>query len=220
MDNSTPLFGRVESYHNKVPRTRSQANQHIMSHYGGGGGGGGGYGGRQDDYSSRRGGGGGGYGGGGGGYGGGGGFGGGGGRGGGGDRMGALGANLRTINWDLDTLPKFEKVCSFVAVVGAVFVAILPNDGRDHDVYPTALSNVVLIRCGSFLLSACRGRYADWARRNCVFGNFCTVFSVAFIRVLSNEVPAIWCPTAPNGAFRTGMYLSTVYVCSGLYSRV
>ncbi|CAM9769928.1 unnamed protein product [Ascophyllum nodosum] len=83
-----------------------------MSYYNGGGGGGGGYG-RQDDYSSRRGGGG--YGGGGGGGyggGGGGGYGGGGGGfrgGGGGDRMGGLGAGLRNINWDLDTLPKFEK---------------------------------------------------------------------------------------------------------------
>lgn len=98
----------------------------AMAHYGGGGG----YGGRQDDYSSRRGGGGGGYGGGGGGYGGGGfgggGFRGGGGGGGGGDRMGALGAGLRNINWDMDSLPKFEKVrihhayAPFVEIISVV----------------------------------------------------------------------------------------------------
>ncbi|KAK3296304.1 P-loop containing nucleoside triphosphate hydrolase protein [Chaetomium fimeti] len=65
------------------------------------GGGGGGYGGGGGGY----GGGGGGYGGGGGGYGGGG----GGYGGGGGDRMSNLGAGLQKQNWDLDTLPKFEK---------------------------------------------------------------------------------------------------------------
>ncbi|USW55715.1 Putative ATP-dependent RNA helicase DEAD-box, Helicase superfamily 1/2, ATP-binding protein [Septoria linicola] len=83
-----------------------------MSYGGGGGGyggsrGGGGYGGGGGGYSN---GGGGGYGGGGGGSngygGGGGGYGGGGG---GGDRMNNLGAGLRTQQWDLSTLPKFEK---------------------------------------------------------------------------------------------------------------
>ncbi|WPJ63797.1 hypothetical protein SMAC4_02116 [Sordaria macrospora] len=97
----------------------------------GGGGGGGGYGGRggggggysngydrngagySNNYSSHGGsngysGGGGGYGGGGGGYGGGGGGGYGGG-GGGGDRMSALGAGLQKQDWDMGTLPKFEK---------------------------------------------------------------------------------------------------------------
>uniref|UniRef100_A0A7S2XX29 RNA helicase n=1 Tax=Fibrocapsa japonica TaxID=94617 RepID=A0A7S2XX29_9STRA len=72
-----------------------------MSYYGGGGGGDSRYG----SSDSRRGGGG--YGGGG--FGGGG-FGGGGFGGGfGGDRMGGLGAGLRSINWDLSTLPVFEK---------------------------------------------------------------------------------------------------------------
>ncbi|KAK0637234.1 Phosphomethylpyrimidine kinase-domain-containing protein [Bombardia bombarda] len=65
--------------------------------YGGGGGGGGGYGGGSNGYS---GGGGGGYGGGGGG-----GFGGGGG----GDRMSNLGAGLQKQDWDMGSLPKFEK---------------------------------------------------------------------------------------------------------------
>ncbi|PSN66793.1 hypothetical protein BS50DRAFT_600440 [Corynespora cassiicola Philippines] len=71
-------------------------NNHYASAYGYGGGGGG-YGG-------------GGYGGGGGGYGGGG-YGGGGGyrNGGGGDSMAALGQGLKQQDWDLDTLPKFEK---------------------------------------------------------------------------------------------------------------
>ncbi|SPJ81958.1 probable RNA helicase dbp2 (DEAD box protein) [Fusarium torulosum] len=72
-------------------------------------GGGGGYGGRSNGggYGGGGGGGfgGGGYGGGGGGYGGGGGFGGGAG----GDRMGALGAGLKNQDFDLSTLPKFEK---------------------------------------------------------------------------------------------------------------
>ncbi|KAL6850664.1 ATP-dependent RNA helicase dbp2 [Amphichorda felina] len=83
---------------------------------GGGGGGGGGYGGRDrgDRGGDRNGYGGGGYGGGDrNGYsgGGGGGFGGGrgGGFGGGGDRMSALGAGLKQQEWDLSTLPKFEK---------------------------------------------------------------------------------------------------------------
>ncbi|RSL48225.1 ATP-dependent RNA helicase DBP2 [Fusarium sp. AF-6] len=68
--------------------------------------GGGGYGGRNNGYGN-----GGGYGGGGGGGGyGGGGYGGGyGGGGGGGDRMGALGAGLKQQEWDVSTLPKFEK---------------------------------------------------------------------------------------------------------------
>ncbi|KAM0196257.1 hypothetical protein ACHAPA_003456 [Fusarium lateritium] len=66
-------------------------------------GGGGGYGGRSN--GGGYGGGGGGFGGGGGGYGGGGGFGGGAG----GDRMGALGAGLKNQDFDLSTLPKFEK---------------------------------------------------------------------------------------------------------------
>ncbi|GIZ37568.1 hypothetical protein CKM354_000101100 [Cercospora kikuchii] len=91
-----------------------------MSYGGGGyggsrGGGGGGYGG-SNGYSNGGGGGysnGGGYGGGGGGYSNGGsnGYGGGGygGGGGGGDRMNNLGAGLRTQQWDLSTLPKFEK---------------------------------------------------------------------------------------------------------------
>ncbi|KAI8668213.1 ATP-dependent RNA helicase DBP2 [Fusarium keratoplasticum] len=65
-------------------------------------GGGGGYGGRNNGYGN-----GGGYGGGGGGYGGGG-YGGGYG-GGGGDRMGGLGAGLKQQEWDVSTLPKFEK---------------------------------------------------------------------------------------------------------------
>jgi len=50
-----------------------------------------------------------GYGGGSNGYSGGSGYGGGGGGGGGGDRMSNLGANLQRPDWDLDTLPKFEK---------------------------------------------------------------------------------------------------------------
>ncbi|PYI22046.1 putative RNA helicase [Aspergillus violaceofuscus CBS 115571] len=94
-----------------------------MSSYNGSGGGGGGY--QRDSYRSRGGGGGygngGGYSGGGGGYGGGGGggyggggYGGGGyggGRGGaaGGDRMSNLGAGLKKQEWDMDSLPKFEK---------------------------------------------------------------------------------------------------------------
>ncbi|KAF4471424.1 ATP-dependent RNA helicase DBP2, partial [Fusarium albosuccineum] len=61
-------------------------------------GGGGGYGGRSNGYGNGNG-----YGGGGGGYGGGG-YG-----GGGGDRMGALGAGLKQQEWDVNTLPKFEK---------------------------------------------------------------------------------------------------------------
>ncbi|KAL1622401.1 ATP-dependent RNA helicase dbp2 [Diplodia seriata] len=73
--------------------------------YGGGSngysnGGGGGYGGGSNGYSGGGGGyGGGGYGGGGGGYGG----------GGGGDRMSNLGAGLKQQNWDINSLPKFEK---------------------------------------------------------------------------------------------------------------
>ncbi|RAH40531.1 DEAD-box ATP-dependent RNA helicase DBP2 [Aspergillus brunneoviolaceus CBS 621.78] len=94
-----------------------------MSSYNGGGGGGGGY--QRDSYRSRGGGGGGygngggysggggGYGGGGGGYGGGGygggGYGGGRGGAGGGDRMSNLGAGLKKQEWDMDSLPKFEK---------------------------------------------------------------------------------------------------------------
>ncbi|RMJ16163.1 ATP-dependent RNA helicase DBP2 [Fusarium euwallaceae] len=66
--------------------------------------GGGGYGGRNNGYGN-----GGGYGGGGGGGYGGGGYGGGYGGGGGGDRMGALGAGLKQQEWDVSTLPKFEK---------------------------------------------------------------------------------------------------------------
>ncbi|KAJ3062648.1 ATP-dependent RNA helicase dbp2 [Podochytrium sp. JEL0797] len=68
--------------------------------YGGGGGGGGGgrYGDDRGGYGGGGGGGGGGYGGGGGGFG-----------GGGGDRMGQLGSSLRKIDWDLSTLPRFEK---------------------------------------------------------------------------------------------------------------
>ncbi|PNP56771.1 hypothetical protein THARTR1_03467 [Trichoderma harzianum] len=93
-----------------------------MSGYGGGrsngggyGGGGGGYGrdrgDRGDRGGDRNGFGGGGYGGGRGGFGNGGGYGGGGGGygGGGGDRMGHLGAGLQKQDWDLSTLPKFEK---------------------------------------------------------------------------------------------------------------
>ncbi|KAK0388432.1 hypothetical protein NLU13_4676 [Sarocladium strictum] len=83
---------------------------------GGGGGGRGGYGRDRGDRGDRNGYGGGGYGGGrsnGGGYGGGGGgggYGGGGyGGGGGGDRMSALGAGLQKQEWDLSTMPKFEK---------------------------------------------------------------------------------------------------------------
>ncbi|KAJ3081375.1 ATP-dependent RNA helicase dbp2 [Rhizoclosmatium hyalinum] len=68
------------------------------------GGGGGGYGGSSGGGYGGGGGGGGGYGGGGGG-----GYGGGGGFGGGGDRMGQLGAGLRKIDWDLASLPRFEK---------------------------------------------------------------------------------------------------------------
>ncbi|PKY01504.1 ATP-dependent RNA helicase dbp2 [Aspergillus campestris IBT 28561] len=74
------------------------------SNGGGYGGGGGGYGGGGGGY----GGGGGGYGGGGGGYGGGG-FGGRGGGAAGGDRMSNLGASLKKQDWDLESLPKFEK---------------------------------------------------------------------------------------------------------------
>ncbi|EXL81795.1 ATP-dependent RNA helicase DBP2 [Fusarium oxysporum f. sp. conglutinans race 2 54008] len=67
--------------------------------------GGGGYGGRGNGYGNGNG-----YGGGGGGGGfGGGGFGGGYGGGAGGDRMGALGAGLKNQEWDVSTLPKFEK---------------------------------------------------------------------------------------------------------------
>ncbi|KAL7935697.1 P-loop containing nucleoside triphosphate hydrolase protein [Trichoderma chlorosporum] len=85
--------------------------------YGGGGGGGGGYGrdrgDRGDRGGDRNGYGGGGYGGGRGGFGNGGhggGYGGGGyGGGGGGDRMGHLGAGLQKQDWDMSTLPKFEK---------------------------------------------------------------------------------------------------------------
>ncbi|EWZ96268.1 ATP-dependent RNA helicase dbp2 [Fusarium oxysporum] len=65
--------------------------------------GGGGYGGRGNGYGNGNG-----YGGGGGGFGGGG-FGGGYGGGAGGDRMGALGAGLKNQEWDVSTLPKFEK---------------------------------------------------------------------------------------------------------------
>ncbi|ENH75111.1 ATP-dependent RNA helicase DBP2 [Fusarium oxysporum f. sp. raphani 54005] len=66
--------------------------------------GGGGYGGRGNGYGNGNG-----YGGGGGGGFGGGGFGGGYGGGAGGDRMGALGAGLKNQEWDVSTLPKFEK---------------------------------------------------------------------------------------------------------------
>ncbi|KAG7407884.1 ATP-dependent RNA helicase DBP2 [Fusarium oxysporum f. sp. rapae] len=65
--------------------------------------GGGGYGGRGNGYGNGNG-----YSGGGGGFGGGG-FGGGYGGGAGGDRMGALGAGLKNQEWDVNTLPKFEK---------------------------------------------------------------------------------------------------------------
>ncbi|CAI7566980.1 unnamed protein product [Penicillium glandicola] len=77
--------------------------------YSNGGSGGGGYGGGGGGYGGGRGGGSGGYGGGG--YGGGGGGGGGGYGGGaaGGDRMNNLGAGLKTQDWDISTMPKFEK---------------------------------------------------------------------------------------------------------------
>ncbi|CAI7613205.1 hypothetical protein PCG10_003587 [Penicillium crustosum] len=79
---------------------RSRGGEGGYSNGGGYGGGGGGYGGG-------RGGGGGGYGGGGYGGGGGGGYGGGGAAG--GDRMNNLGAGLKTQDWDINTMPKFEK---------------------------------------------------------------------------------------------------------------
>ncbi|KAJ6012082.1 hypothetical protein N7499_012947 [Penicillium canescens] len=83
-------YSRDNSY-----RSRGGDNGYSNGGGGYGGGGGGGYGGGR----------GGGYGGGGGGYGGGGGFGGGAG----GDRMSNLGAGLKTQDWDMNSLPKFEK---------------------------------------------------------------------------------------------------------------
>lgn len=65
--------------------------------------------------------------------------------------MGALGANLRTINWDLDTLPKFEKVY-FLLLSVQVLWRYLSDDWRDDDVYTSfALSDIVLILCSGFV---------------------------------------------------------------------